>query len=33
VHHLNNPNLAIHLRRQKEDYWIRELETATYFWL
>jgi hypothetical protein len=28
-HRTNNPNLATPLRRQKEDYWIRELGTAT----
>ena len=28
-HRTNNPNLATPLRRQYEDYWIRELETAT----
>jgi len=28
-HRTNNPNLATSLRRQKEDYWIRELGTAT----
>jgi len=28
-HMTNNPNLATPLRRQKEDYWIRELGTAT----
>ena len=27
-HRTNNPNLATPLRRQKEDYWIRELTTA-----
>jgi hypothetical protein len=27
-HRTNNPNLEKHLRRQKEDYWIRELVTA-----
>jgi hypothetical protein len=25
----NNPNLATPLRRQKQDYWIREMGTAT----
>ena len=30
-HRTNNPNLATPLRRQKEDYWIRELETATLY--
>ena len=28
-HRTNNPNLATPLRRQNEDYWIRELETVT----
>ena len=28
-HKTNNANLATPLRRQKEDYWIRELGTAT----
>ena len=28
-HRTNNPNLTTPLRRQKEDYWIRELGTAT----
>ena len=28
-HRTNNPNLATPLRRQKEDFWIRELGTAT----
>ena len=27
-HRTNNPNLATSLRRQKEDYWIRELGTV-----
>ena len=27
--HFHNPNLSTTLRRQKEDYWIRQLETAT----
>jgi hypothetical protein len=26
---LRNPNLATPLRRQKQDYWIREMGTAT----
>ena len=28
-HSSNNPNLSTTLRRQKEDYWIRQLGTAT----
>ena len=28
-HNSNNPNLSMTLRRQKEDYWIRQLGTAT----
>ena len=28
-HRTNNPNLATPLREQQEDYWIRELGTAT----
>ena len=28
-HRINNPNLATPLRRQKKDYWIRQLGTAT----
>ena len=28
-HRTNNPNLATPLRRQKEDYWIREFGTST----
>ena len=28
-HRTNNPNLATLLRRQREDYWIRELGTVT----
>ena len=30
-HRTNNLNLATPLRRQKEDYWIRELRTATSY--
>jgi hypothetical protein len=30
-HRINNPNLATPLRRQKEDYWIREVGTATSY--
>jgi len=30
-HRTNNPNLATSLRRQKEDYWIRELGTVTSY--
>ena len=30
-HRTNNPNLATPLRRQKEDYWKRELGTATSY--
>jgi len=30
-HRTNNPNLATPLRRQREDYWIRELGTVTRY--
>ena len=31
VHRSNNPHLATTLRRQKQDYWIRKLGTATLY--